>query len=936
MSLIAKLSAELIQLPPEKVKKMTIVFPNRRAGLFLRQQMSREASKPQWLPVMLSVEEAFSRWSGYAVADKLTLIIELIQHQLSQDITGGYEAAAFIGHAKQMAIDFDEIDHSLASPDAVFQALSDAKAAEIWHPDGSPLSAYETAYLRFFRSLLPYYHSLKQSMISRGLLWQGAIAALLASWDLPTWNKVLSDGEIWFAGFNALTPAEEKVMTTLCEAGKAKMFWDLDEYYLNSDLSGQHQAGLTMRRFMQKHSKLVEHWIENKLSTQPKKIVVVSATGSVGQAKALGNMLMQQNPNEMNTEQAIVLADEKLLEPVLNSLPAWIENVNLTMGYPLTYSPLFQLTEKIASLATYNDRSGAGALPMMLLVDILLNPLITSASDKTIGSACEKIALTLAADGSSNVYLHRLESHLGSLPDKSRQFIEHLLNLRNSKASELPLAILNWLSSPGLLDLSDDLKARHHQELSRLLNKLSVALEISGLKARDAIPALIKQLGQNAQIKLTGEPLSKLQVMGMLETRNLAFRRVHLLSANEGSLPPGKKNFSLIPADLRRHFGLPNHNEKDAIAAFHFYHLLQNAEELVFYYNTEADDLGGGEMSRFLLQIRHELMKTNPNISWKEMVFNPPLPSGLGEVKIEIPKNEAIRQAIANKAENGLSPSAISRWFNCSLQFYLGEILRIQEKPSIGELPGSNVTGTIIHNAIQLLYKPYINKPLNIEALNTMNQRLEAALDEAFEKELPGVSTAFGRNALHYAIVRKMVMRTIEFDKNSLENGNQITILYQEKSFNYDIQTPHGTLRLKGFPDRIDTNGEKIRIIDFKTGKYDKKMLKTENMSDLKDPVKKYAFQLACYVLMVSQADKFNGVEAQGYILPLRYHNEDIKLAELPFDPMKDFAQFEAFLTAIYTEMLDPLVPIKQTQEIAHCANCTFIRVCNREATAAY
>lgn len=936
MSLIEKLSIELGKLPPSRLKRTIIVFPNRRAGLFLRRRMTAQASQPMWLPEMLSVEEAFSRWSGYAVADNLTLVLELIKQQLGQGESAGFEAAAFIGHARQMAVDFDEIDHCLARPEEVFHALSDAKAAETWHPDGSPLSSYETAYLGFFRSLLSYYQSLKQSMMQRGLLWQGGIAALLASLDENHWNKVLNDHEVWFAGFNALTPAEEKVMTALCAAGKAKMFWDLDEFYINPGQSMQHQAGTAIRSFMQKHPELVKNWVENKLTTQAKKITVVSATEAVAQAKALGTILMQQKPDETTTDEAIVLADEKLLEPVLNSLPEDIQNVNLTMGYPLAYSPLFQLTEKIAGLAVYKTRGNKAALPLITLIDILHNPLVLGAYDVNIGRWCENLALKLASDGSSYVYPERLEWHLKALPEAGRQFIGHLLSLRNCNASVLPLAMLEWLNLPGLLDLSDDLTSRQLEELTRLLNKLALALETSGLETHDAIPILIRQLGQNAQIKLSGEPLKGLQIMGMLETRNLAFRRVHLLSANEGSLPKANNNFSLIPADIRRHFGLPLRNEKDAIAAFHFYHLLQNAEEIIFYYNTEADELGGGEMSRFLLQIRHELMQVNKNISWEETAFNPPLPNAVGEIKIEIPKNEAVRLAIAKKAEQGLSPSAISRWFVCSLQFYLGEILGIKEKPAPGELPGYNVTGTIIHHAIELIYSPYINKPLSKAALGEMEQKLDAAVVEAFEKALPGASITYGRNALLFAIVKTMVMRTIEFDRKTLDSGRHITLLQQEKRLFHDIATPSGTLRLKGFPDRIDSDGEKIRIIDYKTGRFEAKMLQSEDIQGLANPSKKYAFQLACYALMVSKsAELSNNLPTAGYILPLRYRNLGIMEAQLPFGSGERFADFEAFVADILKAMLDPSTPITQTRETKHCNHCTFIRVCNREAVAA-
>ncbi|HMM12585.1 MAG TPA: PD-(D/E)XK nuclease family protein [Bacteroidales bacterium] len=938
MSLIRYLSAALGALPPEALKNVMVVFPNRRAGLFLRRQMSIEATSARWLPEMLSVEEAFSRWSGFGVADNLTLVVELIRRQLGDGASGALEAAAFIGHARQMAIDFDEIDHCLADPEAVFAALSEAKAAETWHPDGSPLSTYETAYLGFFRSLLHYYQSLKTNMKARGLLWPGAIAAQLAGYDESRWSEVIPEGEVWFAGFNALTPAEEKIMTTLCGIGKAKMIWDLDEYYLFPGQEGQHQAGSAIRKFMQKHPELVRNIIDKRLAHQPKKIRVVSAPGAVAQAKALGLMLMQNRPEPAMSDEAIVLADEKLLEPVLNSLPDALDSLNITMGYPLAYSPLFQLTEKIIQLAVVQVQSGSDALPLLPLIDIIRHPLIKGSANKDFGSAFERLALNLASDGSNLVYPDRLRLHLSALPEPAALQVEKLQELRKMSARMLPGAILEWLATPGLIDFSDEMTTRQFQELSRLLINLANALEASALDARDAIPLLVRQLGQTAHIKLAGEPLQGLQVMGMLETRNLAFRRVHLLSANEGSLPPSRNSSSLIPADIRRHFGLPLRNDKDAIAAYHFYQLLQNTDELTLYYNTEPDELGGGEMSRFLLQIKYELMKHNKNISWEEIHFNPPLANVNNDIKIEIPKSPAILEAISSKAGNGLSPSAISRYLHCSLQFYLNDVLGIKEKTPPGELPGYNVTGTIIHKAIELLYAPHVGKPIDKACIDSLLQNLERCVQEAFALELPGVSLEYGRNALHHAIVLTMVRRVIEFDRKTVDRGGQVTILQQEEKLGATINTSAGMLKIKGFADRIDTINSTIRVIDFKTGRFEVPMIKVETFEKLLAPEKKYAFQLACYMLMAKQSDALSGKGQQisGYILPLKYSNKDLQQAVLPDTDTDVSDAIEALLASTFEDMMDTSVPIRQTDEIKRCRYCTFIRVCNREALASY
>ncbi|MBK9292790.1 MAG: PD-(D/E)XK nuclease family protein [Bacteroidetes bacterium] len=934
MSLIKNISGLLLQHAPHELKDIMVVFPNRRAGLFLRRELSQALKQPAWLPEILSLEEALSRWSGFAPADNLSMIVELIRFQLAEGGQTGHEAAAFVGYARQMVADFDEIDHSLAPPEAVFSALSEAKAAEVWHPDGSPLSHYEQAYLRFFNSLIHYYRHLYNRLSANGLLWSGAMARQLAVLSTEEWERLLPDTTIWFAGFNALTPAEEKIITTLHGMGKAKLFWDLDEYYLQAGPQGQQLAGTFMRRFMKKYPGLVTDWIGNTLATKPMNITVIATSGAVAQAKALGTMLRNQAFESNTTEQAIVLADEKLLEPVIQSLPEETGAFNITMGYPLSHTPLFQLADNLARLAVQPNSGQQQALPLLLLLDVLTSPAISRSLTGATRNDLLTLVRRMASDGSNLVYIHRLEQHLADLSEETSRLLHKLLEIRSSTASALPGAIGDWLREAGLPDTGDDLAANQYYELMRLLNHLALALQSAGLEAREAVPVLLRQLGQQARIKLSGEPLSGLQVMGVLETRNLAFRRVHLLSANEGSLPPASSHGSLIPADIRRAFGLPMRSDKDAIAAFHFYQLLQHADELVFYYSTEPDALGGGEMSRFLLQIRHELMKINPNISWHEIAFQPPLPSGAAGITIEIPKNEAVLQAIAQKAEAGISPSALSRWFNCSLQFYLADILNIREKTRPGEPPGHNVTGTIIHRAIELIYTPFMNSSLNAKALSELKHSIDRAVDEAFAEVLPGVSTGFGRNALTYAIVKTMVRRAIEADEATIANCKEIKLLQQENQLEATIDGPAGTIKIKGYPDRIDKTGSIVRVIDYKTGSVKEDKLKLKEREDLKQPERKYALQLACYMLMTRKSLAFNyeNTSVEGYILPLKLSKPQVVQAQLPFDPDPEMAEFEEFLSETLSEMLNPDVPIAQTMDEKRCKNCTFVRLCNREA----
>ncbi|MDP3444916.1 MAG: hypothetical protein Q8T08_18815, partial [Ignavibacteria bacterium] len=376
---ISKVTDYILEHYQHDFKQLTIVFPNRRAGIYLKKELASKAGKTIWLPKILSIEEAFVEWSGIDLADPLSIVFELLEIYLNNNPDKANDLNIFIGYAQQMAREFDEIDHYLVDTDILFNYLSEAKAIELWHADGSPLTVYEQNYLAFFKSLNSFYKSLKHRLNSKKIGYQGSIAAHLAGLKNDDLLSILGNTIVIFAGFNALTPAEEKVISSLANEGKATILWDLDSYYINENKFGWHEAGSSIRKFGKNHPKLLKNWIDTNLLEDEKKIHLIGVPGNIGQAKAAGHYLqMTATQSSTLSGTAVVLADEKLLSPVLNSIPDEVGKFNVTMGLPFIYSPVYQFIISLFELKLQRFQKNEGTLvPLKPLIGLLQHELIS-------------------------------------------------------------------------------------------------------------------------------------------------------------------------------------------------------------------------------------------------------------------------------------------------------------------------------------------------------------------------------------------------------------------------------------------------------------------------------------------------------------------------------------------------------------------------------
>jgi ATP-dependent helicase/nuclease subunit B len=928
----------------KELDRRTVVFPNRRAGLYLRKELAAQAGKTLWMPQILSIEEAFSYWSGYHQADPLSIVFDLMEIHLESNPANAEDMNSFASYAMQMAKDFDETDHYLVDQRTLFNYLSETKAMELWHPDGSPLTSYEKNYLDFFRSLFFYYENLAKKTDEKKIAASGAIAAKLAKMPIDELKKIIGNQKIIFAGFNALTPAEEVVITNLVKEGLASILWDVDSFYMNRNAYGEHEAGAYLRKFSKKNPGLVQKRISNRLLENEKKIRVIGVPGNVGQAKAMGHFLDKTFENTNNNKStALVLADEKLLVPVLNSIPEVCGKFNVTMGLPFIYSPVYQYIVQLFDLAVFGSNSQARVVyPLRPLVALLQHEIISNNLPKKDSAALSNLAKKLVSDGSAYVKAERLAALSEGLSETASSNLKKILTLKNTspqKGLENINEILSEIISVGQRDGSDESKTLLTNQINlagRLINRL-IKL-ISGKDFLTDLPGIYKlflHIAPSYSVNFYGEPLQGLQVMGVLETRNLDFDCIHLLSANEGILPSEKGYQSLIPFDLKKAFGLPTYIDKQGVYAFHFYYMLQSAKEVFIYYNTEPDNLGGGEMSRFVLQLKYELSQLNPQITFSEEVFSLEIPPQPMSREISIRKTPEVLELLRKKALKGLAPTTLSRYVSCPLQFYLQDVLDIKEKKKANEIIGLNVLGTVVHNTLEILHRPYLNIPLQKNHFGKMISGLKDALLKSFESEFPGGFFNEGRNRLASAVAEQFVQKALNYESSLLNNKDaELVVLHQEVLLETRFDISGNTVRLKGTADRIDKLNNEIRIIDYKTGKVDPNDIKVKDWEELKTPKKGKALQLATYLYLYSKSDYFNPSESTiSGILSLRKTSEGLMECQLPAYGNSEniVAEIETTLTELLTEIFDSEKEFVQTEDEKLCKFCLFAKLCMRE-----
>ena len=933
----------------ENSLRTAIIFPNKRTEVFLKNHLKQKVNIDFWLPEFYTIDEFMVRASGIQKQDPVLTYFEL--YKIHKEIEGANARSIddFLVWAPVILSDFNDIDLYLADAEAVFTNLSETKAMEAWNPDGRPLTEMQQNYLAFFRSLLAYYSKLGDSLQEKNVGYTGRIYRRLAE-NMDVFSKNWPWERFIVIGLNALSKSEKQVFSYLKKHFHLDFFWDVDEYYLQVGKFGlkQMEAGRFIRELIAEWQIKNVNWIGDQLVTAEKNIHIVGVPKRIGQVKYAGQLLEELLEENVGTEldTAVVLADEKLLVPMLNALPGGEDNkkpvFNITMGYPFASGPLNSFTMQWLNLLI-GKLEGQNSNISILHLNVLLNSPVVKLVAGTSSKAAELLS---ALNERNSPYLSAVEINKMLLQDDNdkvvkliqlflhpcidaHEFVEQYIEfLRIAKA------VFHEGENAQLL-----LKEQFNAMVSLIKNMRMLIAESPETINLKAFQKILLQIIRRSEINLKGEPLSGIQIMGMLETRNLDFKNIILLSANEGIIPKSTVPESFIPFDIRSQFTLPLPKEKIDVFAYHFYRLLQYAQNITLIYNSEADELGGGEKSRFILQLRDELAEINKKIHLTEDILNIELTTAETDTDIVIEKSPEILEAIAGSASRGFSPSALNSYIQCPLQYYFSRILALKPPKSIDDTIESNTFGTIIHQVLEQIYLPFLGKLIDADTLKKSLQDLDNLLTASFSHNLNNADFSTGKNLLLFEVAKKYVQQFVEADVRRLKFKPH-HLLALEKELKTTLHFDGKEVYLRGTIDRIDENNEEgtILLADYKTGKVEKKDLKFDDWEVLStEPKYDKAFQLLFYTYLY-QKNNLSKANIEPGIFSFRNISGGFITMTLAEEIESEAltSEFEKVLIEIIGEIFDPETPFAQTENKEACKWCVYSGICNREGSSAF
>ena len=874
-SFLDKIAAVLIENYCDTLSNTIVVLPNKRAKVFLIEALKNQVDRNILSPEIISIEDFVQNISGVRTVDPIELLFEFYEVYLS--ITENSQQQSFelfANWAKTLLQDFNEIDRYLLDPTHVLSYLKDIEDIKRWGIEVENKTPLLEKYIDFWKLLPNYYQSLYNHLLNKGIGYQGLIYREAVS-NLNHFSDSVQRKQFLFAGFNALNAAEEKIIQHLIAADQAKIYWDVDQTFLNDPY---HDAGLFVRRFKEswKHYKSNPfEWIVDDFS-KSKNIHVIGTPKTIGQAKIAGSIvekIIDDNAHEKLDKVAIVLGDENLLVPLLYSLPSSVGALNITMGYSSKNNPAQILIAKLFKMHTnaLSRNNSSYVFYYKDVLDVLTHPLIEPYA-KTSG------LVTIINANNYTFITHQKLMDLNVIPSDL-----FLLLFKKWESGSIP--VLESISSL-LQTIKNNLSNDNEEEkitkafvfaifkvINKLINYYSKHQHIDKI---ETLYAIYKQVIDLAEVSFEGEPLNGLQIMGVLESRVLDFDTVIVTSMNEGKFPAGKSQNSFIPYDVKRELGLPTFKEKDAIYTYHFYHLLQRAKNIYLLYNTESEGLDAGEKSRFITQLEVE-KQNNHNLTHE--IYNAVLPETAYQPMV-IPKSESVMLRLKEIAEKGFSPSALTSYIRNPIQFYFQKILRISEVEEVEENIALNTLGTIIHETLKVLYEPFIGKFISESDLINCFKQIDAEVLKQFKLVYKEGEIKKGRNLLAFEVAKRNVSNFLKVELESVKNGDAIKIIALEQTYERTLNHPNlpFPVLIKGNVDRIEERNGTIRIIDYKTGKVDKANVILKTWNGLTEEIKSdKIIQVLAYAYMYQH--EANGKPIEAGIISFK----NLKSGFLPF-----------------------------------------------------
>ncbi len=943
------------------LSRVAIVFPNKRASLFFNEHLASQSDHPIWSPAYVSISELFQQLSDQKLGDPIRLVCEL--YKIFREETKSEESLDdFYFWGELLISDFDDVDKNLVDADKLFTNLQDLK--NIMDDFDFLDKEQEDAIRQFFQNFSIEKHTkLKEKFIS---LWdklgdiyrnyRSQLASLGIAYEGMLYRNVIEAldtnalryDKYVFVGFNVLNKVETRFFSLLQEAGKALFYWDYDLFYTRLPQQ-RHEAGEFILRNLEKFPNELPETVFDCLR-HPKKVRFISSPTENAQARYLPewvrdtllNKDLQEKPCE-EKENAVVLCNESLLLPVLHSIPSEVKNVNITMGFPLAQTPVYSFINAVVELQTTGYHSETGRYSYDTVQAVLKHPYTRQISLK---------AEPLERELTKTNRFYPLPTEL-----KQDDFLSLLFTPR-SGIRAICLYIIELLKEVSTLyrqesEQDDIFNQLYRESLFKsytMVNRLLNLIENGELQIRiDTLKRLLSRILNAANIPFHGEPAIGMQVMGVLETRNLDFRNLIMLSLNEGQLPKSSGESSFIPYNLRKAFGMTTIEHKNAVYAYYFYRLIQRAETVTLVYNTSSDGLNRGEWSRFMLQF---LVEWPHDIS-REFLEAGQSPQSSRDICIE--KTPEILNRLrntynfeSNQKAFALSPSALNAYLDCRLRFYYRYVAGLKTPDEVSAEIDSALFGTIFHRSAELAYGDLsangkeIRKE-DLERLLRDDVRLQGYVDRAFKEEFFHVDLNERPEYNGVQLINSKVIGS--YLRQLLRNDLQyapFSMVGMEKKVQEEVtvNTPESPIKIRigGTIDRMDCKDDTLRIVDYKTGGSPKTPTNIEQLFTPAEGRPNYIFQTFLYAAIMSRQQSLKVAPALLYIHRAANENYSpvIEMGEprKPKIPVNNFAFFEdefrERLQTLLEEIFGNETPFTQTENTKVCEYCDFRALCKR------
>ena len=957
-SFLKLVAADLYKHTEGNLAHTAVVFPNKRAGLFFNEYLAQESESPIWSPAYVSISELFRSLSPWEVGDPVKLVCEL--YKIFRRETQSTETLDdFYFWGEMLISDFDDADKNKVDTDKLFSNLQDLR--NIMDDYTFIDDEQEEAIRQFFQNFsIERRTALKERFISLwdvlGNIYKGfreSLASQNIAYEGMMYRHVIEHLDVdklpyekyVFVGFNVLNKVEHTLFTQLKDVGKAVFYWDYDEFYMKENRQAvTHEAGEFIRRNLRDFPSPLSGELFKNLS-KPKEVHYIASSTENAQARYLPQWI-RNNLTTPEKETAVVLCNEALLQPVLHSLPAEVKHVNITMGFPLSQTPVYSFLIALLELHTHGFNFKSGRYTFQSVVTLLKHPYTRQLTGQ---------AELLEKELTRNNRFYPLPGELGKDEFLTRLFtpLSGNLNLCIRLSETLQQVAGIYQANTSGTEDTDAFNQLYRESLFKAyttINRFRTLIEEDELTVQsETFRRLLVKVLSATNIPFHGEPAIGMQVMGVLETRNLDFRHLVLLSVNEGQLPQSGGDSSFIPYNLRKAFGMTTIEHKIAVYAYYFYRLLQRAERITLMYNTSSDGLNRGEWSRFMLQFLIEW----PHPITRQFLEAGQSPQGTSPITVEktpdvMRRMQSLFDVRANPKAK-FSPSALNYYLDCPLKFYYRYVAGLSAPDEVSAEIDSATFGSIFHYAAEHIYKDLTThgKVINKEALETLLRnevKLQDYVDTAFKKlffnvpqnEKPEYN---GVQLINSAVIARYLKQLLQNDLRYAP----FTFIASEMEVDepIDIQTPKGVIksRIGGIIDRMDSKDGTLRIVDYKTGGDADTPPHVESLFIPDKKRSNYVFQTFLYAaIMCRKQPTMKIAPALLYIhrAATETYSPVIQMGEprKPKEAVEDFSKYEKEyrerLQGLLEEIFNPEKSFAQTEIIEKCTYCDFKALCKR------